>query len=168
MGANAWGRTVTTLLEFIEARLTEDERDARAAHEGPWRVADVTDYGSASVNGPDAMQDGGYDPATGHRRQVIRPIVVIPPDVDYGPSVDLPDAAHIVRHDPARVLREVEAKRRTLARHHRDPRGDCVGCGWSGDLDEGRTEADEECPELLDMASVWSDHPDYDHSWSPS
>ncbi len=43
-------------------------------------------------------------------------------------------------HDPARILREVEAKRRILARHARDP--------WP-------------CHDLPDLASPYADHPDF-------
>ncbi len=66
-----------------------------------------------------------------------------------------------------RGLRDIEAKRRVLARHHRDERGACVGCGFSGDLDEARTDAGEDCPELLDLAAPFADHPDYREEWRP-
>ncbi|WP_405662004.1 DUF6221 family protein [Streptomyces sp. NBC_01166] len=60
-------------------------------------------------------------------------------------QVDLPGfhptiALHVALHDPARVLREIEAKRRILARHARDP--------WP-------------CHNLRDLASPYTDHPDY-------
>ena len=106
-------RTVDDLAVWLHAQLDEDERVARAATRGPWRVANVADYGSATVDGPDAMQDGGAD-GKGGRLQVLRPLTVIPQDVDYGPTVELVDAEHIARHDPARVLAEVDAKRRIL------------------------------------------------------
>lgn len=128
------------LIAFVEARLTEDEQVARRI-ESAWRCLSGTGEIVAS-DGTNAEVC-----AEAHWEGV---------------------GEHIARHDPARVLREVAARRRTLARHHRDQRGDCVGCGWSGDLDEGRTEADEECPELLDMASVWSDHAQYLTEWSTS
>ncbi|WP_406500043.1 DUF6221 family protein [Streptomyces sp. NBC_00846] len=49
-------------------------------------------------------------------------------------------ALHVALHDPARVLREVEAKRRILARHARDP--------WP-------------CHNLRDLASPYTDHSDF-------
>ncbi|GAA2532280.1 DUF6221 family protein [Streptomyces koyangensis] len=49
-------------------------------------------------------------------------------------------ARHVALHDPARVLREVEAKRRILARHARDP--------WP-------------CHDLRDLASAYTGHPDF-------
>ncbi|WP_332760413.1 DUF6221 family protein [Streptomyces sp. MT206] len=49
-------------------------------------------------------------------------------------------AQHVALHDPARALREIEAKRRILARHARDP--------WP-------------CHDLRDLASPYADHPDF-------
>ncbi|MFJ5047343.1 DUF6221 family protein [Streptomyces sp. NPDC088719] len=49
-------------------------------------------------------------------------------------------ALHVALHDPARVLREIEAKRRILARHARDP--------WP-------------CHGLRDLASPYAGHPDF-------
>ena len=57
-------------------------------------------------------------------------------------------APHIARHDPARVLREVEAKRKIV----RD-----VACGfYDSDYDEA----------VEHLAAVYSDHPDYDPDWA--
>jgi hypothetical protein len=130
---------VADLVEFIKARIDEDEATARAV-EASWRCVPGT--------GEIVASDGTNAEVCGEA---------------HWEGV----GEHIARHDPARVLREVEARRRTLARHHRDPRGACVGCGFSGDLDEARTGAPEDCPELLDMASVWSDHPDCHSEWAP-
>jgi Family of unknown function (DUF6221) len=60
-------------------------------------------------------------------------------------QVDLPGfhpaiALHVALHDPARVLREIEAKRRILARHARDR--------WPSD-------------DLRDLASPYTGHPDF-------
>jgi hypothetical protein len=76
-------------------------------------------------------------------------------------------ADHIVRYDPARALRQVAAGRRILARHHEDEHehGYCAGCprgGIQGDLE---TEIDG-CPELRDLASIWSDDPGYRQRWA--
>lgn len=80
------------------------------------------------------------------------------------------DAEHIARHDPARVLREVAAKRAILAEHKHAPaterstddfgceicaydRGDCVLYGWGW------------CKTVRLLAAPYADHPDYDESW---
>lgn len=96
----------------------------------------------------------------------------------------LPAHRHARRHDPARVLREITAKRAVMERHHevtedhenswmwswydaqRGVSQACVGCGWSGDPDMAVTDRIEDCDELRDMASVYADHEDYDHSWA--
>ena len=68
---------------------------------------------------------------------------------------------------PARVLAEVAAKRRTLARHANDGHGGCEGCGYEyGDISP-RYDIDE-CPELRDLAAPYADHPDYDPAWRVS
>lgn len=99
------------------------------------------------------------------------------------------EAGHIARHDPARVLREVEAKRRTLARHppeeiwigqegyppdhlwhRRMIRMDCSTCRsgtcWD-DYDASCSAPDWPCAEVRDVAAPYSDHPDYDPAWAP-
>ena len=83
--------------------------------------------------------------------------------------------------DPARVLREVAAKRRVLERHrpasHPNYRFGgtgptiymCEGCGydtnWCGEH-EPRTEDINDCPELRDIAAIYADHEDYAPKWS--
>jgi Family of unknown function (DUF6221) len=70
------------------------------------------------------------------------------------------EGEHIARHDPARVLREVEAGRRIVARHR-----DCGdGMGYCGDGGHG---GDVLCPDMADLLVRWADHPDYDESWKP-
>ncbi|MER5889755.1 DUF6221 family protein [Streptomyces sp. NPDC001941] len=49
-------------------------------------------------------------------------------------------AQHIALHDPARTLRDIEAKRRVLTRHAHDP--------WP-------------CDDLRDLAAPYADHPDF-------
>jgi hypothetical protein len=49
-------------------------------------------------------------------------------------------ARHVALHDPARVLRDIAAKRRILARHARDP--------WPSH-------------DLRDLASLYTGHPDF-------
>jgi hypothetical protein len=78
-----------------------------------------------------------------------------------------PDAAareHIARHDPARVLREVAAKRAILAGH-----STVTGWNWP-DQSDGSVQMDyvEALRRTLrHLAAVYSDHPDYDEAWRP-
>jgi hypothetical protein len=82
------------------------------------------------------------------------------------------DARHIARHDPARVLREVEAKRAILAEHPqvrcggRTTRRDDVGCQNCHD-DDGAQWYPGYCATVRAFATVWSDHPDYRPEWKP-
>lgn len=73
---------------------------------------------------------------------------------------------HIARHDPARVLREVAAKRAILDLHHKqeaaefeDRRSVASWCPVCGDA--------EACPTLRHLAAVYADRPGYDPAWAP-
>ena len=73
--------------------------------------------------------------------------------------------AHIARHDPARVRREVAAKRAIVA-EHQDSNPPNLGpvrvlayCLTCDDL--------APCPTLCALAAVYSDHPDYRQEWKP-
>ena len=72
------------------------------------------------------------------------------------------------RHDdPARVLREVEAKRKILAEHRIDPEllpGVCYRCRYG--VPAHWESADWPCPTLRALAAPYSDHPDYDPGWA--
>ena len=147
---------MTTLIEFLTARLDEDERAARAATSGTWHAApDAPGLGTWMITAHDATPGGGE--------------VVCEGDREGGGVIREQDAVHIVRHDPARVLREVAAKRKILAEHREEGRGDhrgCAGCGWAAG-DEVRLNEVEECPTLRALASVYADHPDYRQGWAP-
>lgn len=138
------------LVQFLRARLDEDEQIARASKPGPWHA------------------DGGEVYATHPVDRVT----------DYSESAD-----HIARHDPARVLLEVDAKRRVLELHgivHRE-------IGWLEDVDEESSEipvcglcvpkhsnyrSREEvpvgaCVTLRLLALAYADHPDCRDDWRP-
>lgn len=87
------------LAAFLRARLDDDKQTARAAAPGPW-----------------AWIDPGGSVTQALVSTAVRPPQMILPSAskDVYPSVH--DAQYIARHDPARVLREIEAKRRTLVR----------------------------------------------------
>ena len=91
---------------------------------------------------------------------------------------DLPDEvfAHARWHDPARVLREVEAKRTILVEHslthevippsYQAGTGLDFGCENCHDWD-GVTEGRGYCGTLRALAAIYSDHPDYRQEWKP-
>lgn len=173
-----------TLVDFLEARLAEDEAWALAAS-APYEHAvegSTVPPGGVHwtwVNGEDwspLTADPAVDDKIGGRdlygcdvnlASVERwPLRRAQPEIGQLPrtfpravaysmvEVDSAAAGHIVRHDPARVLREVEAKRKAIETHR-----------WHGP--DGCAE-DQFCPLLTSMAAVWADHPDYQAEWSPS
>ncbi|MHB8186161.1 MAG: DUF6221 family protein [Dermatophilaceae bacterium] len=118
-----------TIVEFLEARLDEDELTATAAIDG------AADWHTLYAYRDVKDGDGHY---------------VILADSRY-PTVG--QAAHIARHSPARVLRHCEAVRALIAEFLRlDALGDLLGRG-----------ATEEA--LKQLASVYSDHTDFDQNW---
>lgn len=77
---------------------------------------------------------------------------------------------HYLRHEPARVLREVEAKRRIMERHSRDDSflKDADYCRGCPPDTIGFPEVElNDCPELRDLAAVYSDHEAYQAEWRP-
>lgn len=122
------------LIAFLRARLNEDERSARESMEQT----------AALLAGIDADSNGRWHITTRSavttRDQWGREADVVAP---YGGS----HARHIVRHDPARVLREVEAKRRMIAECEATIRQD-VSVGLAETM-------------LAILAEPYADHPDY-------
>ena len=153
-----------TIVEFLRARYDEDEAAARAAAAGgAWRYEDGDSVGAwtlydehwtiASLR---TYRHEAYEYA--NRMPAFRHPAYVDADAN---------GRHIARHDPARVLREVEAHRRILAMHwpHKSFRGDVVTCGFcAGD---GAAE-DWPCPHVRLLAMPYDSHPDYDPSWSPA
>jgi hypothetical protein len=75
---------------------------------------------------------------------------------------------HYRHHQPDRVLREVEAKRRIMERHTNDGPTFARYCrGCPEDRDGFPDVFVEECPELRDLATIYSDSPDYREEWKP-
>lgn len=143
--------TDTDILAFVKARIAEDEQTALAAGETDpercWRFDDERRTCKVIDGTGDTVV---YDEGSPNEGQ----------------------AAHIVRHDPSRVLREVAAKRRMLAAverwHDPHPGLDCTNADdpWAPcELHAAATgRLDPYVLKLL--AGIWSDHPDYNPSWS--
>lgn len=74
---------------------------------------------------------------------------------------------HIVRHDPARALREAEAGRRLIKRYELAASATAAGSVVSFIHGQNSGYAEACLDAVRDAASVWSDHPDYDSSWAP-
>lgn len=81
------------LVEFLRARLDEDEALAREAPPGPWHIGNAVDP---------------TQPCSVHTFPGVRLVA---------DGLNWLVAEHIAHHNPARVLAEVEAKRQMLDQH---------------------------------------------------
>ncbi|TYK45150.1 DUF6221 family protein [Actinomadura decatromicini] len=73
--------------------------------------------------------------------------------------------AHPARHNPGRVLREVEAKRRLIERYERAATIPASISGFVRGQDDGYRQG---CLDAIhDAAAVYAEHPDYQAEWKP-
>lgn len=126
------------LKDFLLARIAEDEAVAQEATPGPWHMEPVV-YGPPE-EGWGAADMG--DVTTGEGTGVVSHMYY------EGGGASIKNAAHIARHDPARVLAECEAKRRIVE--------------WMSDEVEYVVFGDDV---LRALATVYADHPDYQPEW---
>lgn len=164
------------IIDFIEARIAEDEATARAALDPKrpgthWQwVNDETDEPIGDLDEDSAIS--GLSLRTVEEFASDLPAAwvgdgLLPAFVIHTAEEVIPGAGdHIARHDPARVLREVAAKRAILADIVSAMNGmDLqINSEWGvGPMDP----ADYESVALLRLLALpYSDHPDYDQSWS--
>lgn len=133
---------VAQLVAFINARLDEAEAAARAALDGPWIVRQLGRPELAAVL-QDLEKTGSGIPIGQALAQFDGPYAVA-------------NAIHVARHDPAAVLRDVEAKRRILAEAQ----------DYSPELEHGDNgEWAFECVLRL-LAQPYDQHPDYQQEWA--
>jgi hypothetical protein len=142
-----------TLITFLAARLDEDEAAAKAATPGPWAWEATGDKNSSWALG--FVQDEDGNDLSG---ELEHGAGIVIDGVCGSINGHVPDAAHIARNDPARALRETEAKRAVLALHGNGNVPD--SCSYCHDAWPCRT--------VRFLAAVYSDHPDYDQAWRPS
>lgn len=128
------------IVEFLTARLDEDERIARAASDGPWKVNDV-EYAESIQAG-----NGFTDVVAGGRW-----------GGEAGVFDSTEDAIHIARHDPTRVLAEVAAKRAILAEH-------LPGTDRRDEHDAMMRTVP--CPTLIALVQPYAEHPHFHPSWA--
>lgn len=156
------------LVAFLRARLDEDEQVARAATSGRWRwdldggAYEDDPLGTATQEwgsrGPDLMS--GDEPVIGATGYDASNVIV-----------KRADANHIARHDPARVLAEVEAKRRIIELHRATDGLDCASCANWGDVthdrDYGEMGSHEwyPCSTLRFLTLPYAGYPDYQDAW---
>jgi hypothetical protein len=155
---------VDDLVVFLRARLDEETAAARAAADfgggiiGPgWRVS-----GTHTDEGGTYWSITATAVASGHE-QVVE---VVGSGMSGGGAHTEQVARHAARHDPARVLREVEAKRRLVERYERAVKvGGSSASGYVRGQDSGYIEA---CLDAIGEAvAIYADHPDYREEWRP-
>ncbi|MYU22931.1 DUF6221 family protein [Streptomyces sp. SID8352] len=143
------------LVVWLRAQLDEDERTAQGAAWADDATAWHTKPSPYDTRGAgqrwyveDALDDGvvtNVDPQASDAEGVAR---------------------HIARHDPARVLREIDAKRRLVALHEPGETeyvdGDvCMACDVRGG------EPFYPCKTLCLLALPYADRPGYQEAWRP-
>jgi hypothetical protein len=124
--AQVLARVADSLAQLRSEALDEDEAAAQAASPGPWHVSAESD----EVLAADGITVADGFALSGRQLRAT--------------------TEHIARHDPARVLREVEAKRAIL--------------GWA---DSPALPGYERGYVIGALAAVYRDHPDYDPAWTP-
>jgi hypothetical protein len=133
------------ITEFLLARIKEDEDLALKATQGRWKL-----WGMLVMADPSGTSnvDDCIDVAQTYFR-----------DEQGKPRTW--DASHIARWDPQRVLKECEAKLRIVNMYiylgSRDLTDNPTKAGMFATLGEV----------VLDLASTYSDHPDYWQGWAP-
>jgi hypothetical protein len=138
-------RVSRELVAFLRARLDEDEAVAQAAPPGPW----AEDASHSVVDATGARVIYSVNGGTLHPTLAVR--------------------AHVLGNDPARVLREVAAKRGIVECH--EPwvaaNGDTI-CGRCGrEHIDGRPGGHFPCQTLRLLALPYADHPEYRQEWTP-
>ncbi|MFC4516396.1 MULTISPECIES: DUF6221 family protein [Streptomyces] len=155
------------LAAFLRDRLDEDERIAAAVLGASW----IRHEHVAGVHADDATPGRPYGTPVADCRR-------LPGGYEHG--VDI--AEHIVRHQPARVVAEIEAKREIVSRyvvalHERE----ALRARMRGMLGEGGDAfgqllehehvliraAEALAPVVRLLSSPYADHPEYREEWRP-
>lgn len=138
------------LVGFLRARLDEDEQAARRAAELCGCHPPAPSWTFKDGDGPtDGRVIVAGDPHPEVKRKLSR---------RWSNTYDgLFAAEHIARHDPARVLAEVDAKRQIIAEHFPVDPCDAHDGVFTSIL----------CPTLRLLALPYADHPDYREEWRP-
>jgi len=139
------------IIDFIEARIAEDEQIAQAARPGPW----IDEHGTRI--GP-KIGDG----------YLMVPESELAPCEDYIPDGD---TTHIARHDPERVqsrsaaIRTIIEDRLVLLEQIDNEWGCCHSANQirRGECKDNPLGSDSA---FRALAAIYRDHPDYDTTWS--
>ncbi|MET9142419.1 DUF6221 family protein [Streptomyces sp. NPDC004042] len=138
------------LVQWLRVQLDEDEQIARAASGGPW------------------MAWAGPEKPWQNKGELIHPVQTVDHTVGEPPIMTAVwfDSRHIAEWDPARVLREIDTKRRTVELCAQ-PLVDVTGPGGA----EPTFIPGEGPPWGLDvlrlLALPYADRPGYQEEWRP-
>lgn len=139
---------------WLRAQLDADEATARAVEDNsaPWD-------GQWKADGPDCLRTyNDWVLFYGHTHPLAPGLV-----------------NHVARHDPARVLADIAAKRRAIGNHQADGNGCCRTCAhWTSDWVDGH-KVDRlayegvraPCLTLRLLGLAYADRAGYDESWRP-
>ncbi len=157
---------MSDIVKFIKDRLTEDEQIARAATQGKWEWGDggnlgvLKDWTACPYPGCRFSSDSKTSRRTsaGHEHRYTEEGVLFAVGYD-DPEVEVSDqnAAHIVRHDPTNVMRDIEGRRAIVA--------ECASIlevdGW-----EYTDAPNLAWLTLYGLAAAWADHPAFEPDWA--
>lgn len=150
-----------SIVEFLEARLSEEQAIAEAAPGGEWTACTEDSIAGASVYDEQWVllypMHYDHDNALSNQPGATGPMYIERSRDEL--------AAHIARHDPARVLAEIAAKRKVLE----------FWAIWNEPDSDGHLRADTWAQAtrhaikivMYQLALIHSDHPDYDERWRP-
>ena len=132
------------LVRWLGEQLDEDERIARGATDGPW-----TRWQGGRLHG---FGDLIHPVLTPGQKPGAKAVIV---------TASWLDADHIAEWDPARVLREIDTKRRIIDEHTLN--------GWvCSTCDDGEVPPQAfPCPTLRLLALPYADRPGYREEWRP-
>jgi hypothetical protein len=148
---------VNDLVAWLRGQIDEDERVAReAARANPGSAAE--DWSAERVDYQDSTS-GIWGKVWGIVPRRVKGIVLAVCPADILPRM----ATHIVRHDPAQVLREVETKRRIID-DLAAVISDDEDMGYFSDGHSGLAVAKRT---LNYLALPYADHPGYRKEWKP-
>ncbi|MFD7016168.1 DUF6221 family protein [Streptomyces sp. NPDC059928] len=136
------------LVQFIRDRLDEDSAAATKAGADAWRLEAIDRSGGAVfASGERPIAEYDSNPERRHAQNQA--------------AADFHQAAHIVRHNPARSLVNIDAKRQLLGRYEAMESGVLVMTGAESILSEYRRII------LPSLAEPYAGHPDYREEWRP-
>jgi hypothetical protein len=144
---------LAVMIAFAEARLAEEKAMAQALDGETWFV----------------QRNSQEDPLDLSVCFSPRPLLIEGRADVWGDDM----GEHIARHDPARVLRDVEAKRAILADHApyncgEPPVQRCTRCASNDAYPSGVAIMEVfPCNTVRLLVATWSDHPEYQEGWKP-